>query len=196
MVQSLDSFDCAVRLWAMSSWRTEPLNHDLAEHRLLMRQKAWDRRKPLVVFDELHKMPDWKAWLKGIYDVEGLPPALLVTGSARLAAFRKTGDSLCRAILPLSPASHRLEGGRAACGMETTDAFERLLGVGGFPEPFLPVATSATLLRPGATAAVQVVGTLAEGEVLPRWPARGTSDCILDGTGLCRQLAGSHQRRA
>lgn len=59
------------------------INHDLAEHRLLLREKSWDRRKPLLVLDELHKMPDWKAWLKGVYDVEGLPPALLVTGSAK-----------------------------------------------------------------------------------------------------------------
>ena len=58
------------------------LSHDLAEHRLLLRDKAWDRHKALIVFDELHKMPQWKAWLKGIYDVEGMPPALLVTGSA------------------------------------------------------------------------------------------------------------------
>ena len=70
------------------------INYDLAEHRLLLREKSWDRQKALVIFDELHKMDQWKAWLKGIYDVEGMPPALLVTGSARLDAFRKTGDSL------------------------------------------------------------------------------------------------------
>ena len=39
-------------------------------------------------------MAGWKAWLKGIYDVESLPPALLVTGSARLNVFRRIGDSL------------------------------------------------------------------------------------------------------
>lgn len=70
------------------------INYDLAEHRLLLEEKSWDRQKTLIVFDELHKMDRWKAWLKGIYDVEGIPPALLVTGSARLDAFRKTGDSL------------------------------------------------------------------------------------------------------
>lgn len=74
------------------------VNHDLAEHRLLLREKSWDRRKALIVLDELHKMQNWKAWLKGVYDVEGLPPALLVTGSAKPAAFRRTGDSSPAAI--------------------------------------------------------------------------------------------------
>ena len=69
-------------------------NYDLAEHRQLLAARAWDRRKALVIFDELHKMTGWKSWLKGTYDVEGIPPGLLVTGSANFAAFRKTGDSL------------------------------------------------------------------------------------------------------
>ena len=70
------------------------INHDLAEHRLLLAEKSWDREKALIIFDELHKMHEWKSWLKGIYDVEGIPPGLMVTGSARLDAFRKVGDSL------------------------------------------------------------------------------------------------------
>jgi len=39
-----------------------------------------------VIFDELHKMPEWKTFLKGIFDVEGTKPRLLVTGSAKLDA--------------------------------------------------------------------------------------------------------------
>ncbi len=70
------------------------INYDSAEHRQVLRDKSWDRQRALIIFDELHKRHGWKAWLKGICDVEGLPPALLVTGSARLDAFRKTGDSL------------------------------------------------------------------------------------------------------
>lgn len=57
------------------------INHDLAEHRLMLREKRWNRRKALVILDELHKMENWKVWLKGVYDVEGLPPALVVTGA-------------------------------------------------------------------------------------------------------------------
>ena len=37
------------------------LNHDLAEHRLLIAGKRWDREKSLIIFDELHKMNDWKS---------------------------------------------------------------------------------------------------------------------------------------
>jgi uncharacterized protein len=113
------------------------LNHDLAEHRLLLREKSWDRRQPLVIFDELHKMPQWKRWLKGIYDVEGLPPALLVTGSARLSAFRKVGDSLAGRHFEFR--LHPLDVKEAVAHTELSkaDALARLLQVGGFPEPFL-----------------------------------------------------------
>ena len=112
-------------------------NYDLAEHRQLLAARAWDRRKALVIFDELHKMAGWKSWLKGIYDVEGIPPGLLVTGSANLTAFRKTGDSLAGRHFPfrLHPLDVR-EAVRYA-GMSAQEALERLLTVGGFPEPFL-----------------------------------------------------------
>jgi uncharacterized protein len=49
------------------------LNFDSAEDRKLLRLKQWDRQVEVVVLDELHKMPRWKAWLKGVYDTEGIP---------------------------------------------------------------------------------------------------------------------------
>jgi len=70
------------------------MNYDFAEHRLSMQEKSWDRKRDLIVFDELHKMDNWKSWLKGIYDVEGISPQMIVTGSARLDLTRKVGDSL------------------------------------------------------------------------------------------------------
>jgi predicted AAA+ superfamily ATPase len=70
------------------------LNYDEAEHRLLLQEKSWDRKKELIIFDELHKMKKWKSWLKGIYDVEGLKPKIVVTGSSRLDTIKKVGDSL------------------------------------------------------------------------------------------------------
>jgi predicted AAA+ superfamily ATPase len=112
-------------------------SYDLAEHRLLLSEKSWDRQKALIIFDELHKMDGWKAWLKGIYDVEGIPPALLVTGSAKLTAFKKTGDSLAGRHFQFR--LHPLDF-KEACslsGLESNDIFERLMTVGGFPEPFL-----------------------------------------------------------
>ncbi|MFH1874030.1 MAG: ATP-binding protein [Pseudomonadota bacterium] len=50
--------------------------------------------KKLIVFDELHKAPRWKSYLKGLYDTRKEFCNILVTGSARLDIFRKGGDSL------------------------------------------------------------------------------------------------------
>ena len=113
------------------------INYDFAEHRLLLAQRAWDRRKPLVIFDELHKMTGWKSWLKGIYDVEGMPPALVVTGSANLAAFRKTGDSLAGRHFQFRLHPLDLKEAVVNVGLDETEALDRLLTLGGFPEPFL-----------------------------------------------------------
>lgn len=113
------------------------INYDLAEHRLLLREKGWDRQKALIIFDELYKMDRWKAWLKGIYDVEGMPPALLVTGNISLEAFRKIGDALAgrRFQFRLHPLD--LKEALKFSSLDKNDIFDRLMKVGGFPEPFL-----------------------------------------------------------
>lgn len=113
------------------------INYDYAEHRMLLREKSWDRQKAMVIFDELHKMEAWKAWLKGIHDVEGMPPALVVTGSARLAAFRKVGDSLAGRHFQFRLHPLDLKEALAYTELTADEAFERLMTVGGFPEPFL-----------------------------------------------------------
>ena len=113
------------------------INYDLAEHRLLLMEKSWDRQRKLIIFDELHKMDKWKAWLKGIYDVEGMPPALLVTGSARLEAFRKTGDSLAGRHFQFRLHPVDFKEALAVSGLGRDEIFARLMTVGGFPEPFL-----------------------------------------------------------
>jgi len=48
----------------------------------------------LAIFDEIHKRPKWKDILKGIYDSLDPSCRLMVTGSARLEWFRRSGDSL------------------------------------------------------------------------------------------------------
>lgn len=113
------------------------INYDLAEHRLLLREKGWSRQKALIIFDELHKMDGWKAWLKGIYDVEGLPPVLLVTGSVSLEAFRKTGDSLAGRHFQFRLHPLDLKEALKFSSLDKNDIFNRLMRVGGFPEPFL-----------------------------------------------------------
>jgi len=48
----------------------------------------------LLIFDEIHKYKKWKNLVKGIYDTHKDKFNILVTGSARLNIYRKSGDSL------------------------------------------------------------------------------------------------------
>jgi len=111
------------------------LNFDSDEDRQLIRDKQWDRTQDLVIFDELHKMKKWKSWIKGIYDTEAKPPGLVVTGSARLDIYRKGGDSLAGRyfLYRLHPLTVKELKGR----LSAKTCLNRLLKVGGFPEPFL-----------------------------------------------------------
>ncbi len=43
--------------------------------------------KPIIVFDEIHKHPDWKNFLKGFFDSWGKNIHILVSGSARLDVY-------------------------------------------------------------------------------------------------------------
>lgn len=113
------------------------LSFDLSEDRTLMFKKEWDRRKDLIVFDELHKMRNWKSWIKGVFDKEGLPPRILITGSARLNQFRKTGDSLAGRHFSYRLHPFDLKELKLKSPLEIEQAFEGLLEFGGFPEPFL-----------------------------------------------------------
>jgi predicted AAA+ superfamily ATPase len=113
------------------------LNFDSSSDRDLIRKQEWDRDVELVVFDELHKMKKWKSWIKGIYDTEGIPPSLLVTGSARIETAKKGGDSLAGRFFsyrlhPLSVKEilHCLE-------EDPKQALNKLIDIGGFPEPYL-----------------------------------------------------------
>ena len=72
----------------------EYLNWDIVKDRRIIRDIAWPKDASLVVLDELHKATKWKNLLKGVADEFGNKPPILVTGSARLDAFRKTGDAL------------------------------------------------------------------------------------------------------
>lgn len=114
------------------------LNYDNLDDRADILARKWERKKDLIIFDELHKMPKWKAWLKGVYDKEGATPALIVTGSARLNTFKKTGDSLAgrHFYFRLHPFDLK-ELMAAKIRMSESEIFSRLMTVGGYPEPFL-----------------------------------------------------------
>ncbi len=115
--------------------RSVYLNFDRSTDRTVIKNEAWDRSADLVILDEIHKMRGWKAWIKGIYDTEGVRPRLLLTGSARLDMTRR-GDKESLAgrhhLLRLHPLSVK----ELTAGMSAEESLARLLKRGGFPEPF------------------------------------------------------------
>ena len=110
-------------------------NWDYDEDRQDILQKKWSLDNNLLVFDELHKFPRWKTWIKGIYDVSHKMHSFLVTGSARLDIYRRGGDSLMGRYHYWRLHPFTLD--EIPNGISPKDAFDRLMTVGGFPEPFL-----------------------------------------------------------
>jgi predicted AAA+ superfamily ATPase len=103
---------------------------------------------PVVLFDELHKYPRWKQFLKGFFDTYSDRIKIIVTGSSRMDVYRRGGDSLMgRYFLyrmhPFSiaetldtdlPDSKRIV--RQPNSINAAD-FDALWDHGGYPEPFL-----------------------------------------------------------
>lgn len=122
-------------------FHSDALSHGLAKGR------------PPVGFDEIHKFPKWKNILKDYFDAFEDKFQFVVTGSARLDLFRKSGDPLSGRyflfrLLPVSlfelsgdepetpegPAGEFIE---ASLHPSRQGALEALLRFGGFPEPLL-----------------------------------------------------------
>lgn len=113
----------------------EYLNYDSHQDRTRIIKSEWNRNKELIVLDEVHKKKNWKSWIKGIYDTEKKPPYILVTGSAKLDIIKKMGDSLAGRFFQhrLHPFDLKELKGQ----YQSKDIFQRLLYLGGFPEPFI-----------------------------------------------------------
>ena len=118
---------------------------------------------PWIVFDEIHKRNRWRDILKGTYDIFREDFRFLITGSARLDLFRRSGDSLVGRynlfhMMPLNIAEivgmrpelcflrekkigelikHFENNISQSLVPEIEDAHENLLSYGPFPEPFL-----------------------------------------------------------
>jgi len=113
----------------------------------------WKPESDLIVLDEIHKMKKWKSFVKGEYDKLKDKYKFIVTGSAGLDVYRRSGDSLlgryhfCRLhpfsvaemmekkikeneIIPLKKLNFK-------SGPESKEAFEILYRFGGFPDPCL-----------------------------------------------------------
>jgi predicted AAA+ superfamily ATPase len=114
------------------------LNFDNENDRKTIKDLSWDKKKKLIIFDELHKKPKWKQWLKGIYDKNEYSNSFIVTGSARLDTFKKVGDSLAGRYFQYR--LHPLDV-KEICKIEKNsnadEVLERILNYSGFPEPYL-----------------------------------------------------------
>jgi predicted AAA+ superfamily ATPase len=111
------------------------LNYDNLDDARIIRNQTWSIDADLLILDEIHKMKDWKQFVKGIYDTRPAGQSLLITGSARLDMFRQTGESLAGRYFSyrLHPISVRELGD----SVPSREALSRLNRLGGFPEPFL-----------------------------------------------------------
>jgi uncharacterized protein len=126
---------CGKTTLAMSLNPARHFNWDADEDRAAILKKEWTRDDKIIVFDELHKYPKWKNWIKGVYDTQKEQHQFLVTGSARLDVYRRGGDSLMGRYHYWR--LHPFTLSELPKGMDAKEAFKRLLEVGGFPEPFL-----------------------------------------------------------
>ncbi len=113
-------------------------------------------KSPWVCMDEIHKMPKWKNILKDYFDRFEESARFIVTGSARLDLFRKSGDALSGRyflfrLLPLTlseaagkklPTPYAEETAldfierRISKPKYERDLMAQLLEYSGFPEPF------------------------------------------------------------
>ena len=103
-----------------------------------------------VVFDEIHKYSKWRTFLKGWFDGWSSRSRTIVTGSARLDVFRRSGDSLMGRYLLYR--MHPISVGELHPGWSPEkeirpprrsgkDAIQHLLTYGGYPEPFLKASS-------------------------------------------------------
>ena len=123
--------------------------------------ERFEKKHLPLVFDEIHKQKNWRNILKGIYDTNKEKMTMLVTGSARLGLYRKSGDYLVGRyfsyqMLPIglpeavNNFSHILMTDEPLHAINTMmdcvrkikpagaeEKLEGLLAFGGFPEPFL-----------------------------------------------------------
>ncbi|MBW2368629.1 MAG: ATP-binding protein [Deltaproteobacteria bacterium] len=112
-----------------------------------------DDTKPLIIFDELHKYPDWKNYLKGVFDRDKKNYKFVVSGSGRLDIYQKGGDSLAGRYLrfylwPFTLAElagnnlpfERFMSNPIAVhkpAQETRPLWDNLKRFSGFPDPYL-----------------------------------------------------------
>ena len=111
------------------------LNFDNIFDRKIITEMSWKLNTDLLVFDEIHKLKNWKLFLKGIFDSKPKNQSILVTGSARLETFRQSGESLAGRYLHLHLNPFSVKELKSL--VTPYEAIETLNKYGGFPEPLL-----------------------------------------------------------
>jgi hypothetical protein len=115
--------------------QSQYLNYDNDNDRRIIQQRSWRPDAGILVFDEIHKMKNWKVFLKGTFDSRAEGQAILVTGSSRLETYRQSGESLAGRYLHLR--LHPLSVKELVDSKNPFETVEKLNRLGGFPEPFL-----------------------------------------------------------
>ena len=129
------------------NWDNENDSRLFLEGPAAVAEKIGVSQRRTIIFDELHKYPHWRNFLKGFYDSYARGRFnIVVTGSSRLDIYRKGADSLMgRYFLyhmhPLSVAelAHQKFPEREINPPKRISRanLEHLEHFGGFPEPFL-----------------------------------------------------------
>jgi predicted AAA+ superfamily ATPase len=117
--------------------RPQYLNWDVTDDRRILVGQSWSPRADLLVLDEIHKMPDWKDYLKGVFDGRTESQAILVTGSARMETFRQSGESLAGRYFQVRLHPFSVREWVELTDAKPDDALDRLIARGGMPEPLL-----------------------------------------------------------
>ena len=117
--------DCTEKHPAYLNWDHLPTRRALLRGELPPSQKT-------LVLDEIHKFARWRNLIKGFYDTSKSERSFIVTGSARLDYYSKSGDSLQGRYnyFRLHPFSLN-----EISSDPDIDEFNHLLRFGGFPEP-------------------------------------------------------------
>ncbi|MFA6160383.1 MAG: ATP-binding protein [Parcubacteria group bacterium] len=124
------------------------LNWDNSQDKKIIMSSEFDPKSKLLIFDEIHKYPRWKNYIKGQFDKYKERFSIIVTGSARLDLYKKGGDSMLGRyhyfrLHPFSLAellSDKLPGIEPFAELtfpenqQSFSIFQKLLTFGGFPE--------------------------------------------------------------
>ncbi len=128
------------------------LNWDYSSHRQQISNLRWSPDTDLLILDEIHKEPNWKNLVKGIWDTRSNNMHMIVTGSSRLNIYRRGGDSLSGRYLlhrlhPFSLKELNLKDNYSFQLQENASpslsfdkeskGLNKLFEFGGFPEPLL-----------------------------------------------------------